>query len=219
MLVKIKYLELKRSRARSRRMGVHDVVVAKPGATASRPVWIWPTGIGVLLLTAWALAGCFMEGEDKLEHVVPWLVVLGGGVAEERLYLACQLFSDGHGRDGVVLTGGNSARTAPNGAAIMGRCGVPGALLHQWPTTANTFEELSALAPMLSANPGTQAIVVSDALHMPRLRYVRDRLALNGRVYLRQSNLGGKSDPAYVVKVAIFWFREPLAYVFYRLRY
>ncbi len=47
-----------------------------------------------------------MEGEDELDDGVPWLVVLGGGVAEERIDLACQLFSQGHGRQGVVLTGG-----------------------------------------------------------------------------------------------------------------
>jgi hypothetical protein len=52
-----------------------DDVFAKPGAAASRRVWVWLAGIGVLLLTAWGLAGCFMEGEDELEGVVPWLVV------------------------------------------------------------------------------------------------------------------------------------------------
>jgi uncharacterized SAM-binding protein YcdF (DUF218 family) len=159
-----------------------------------------------------------MEGEDELERVVPWLIVLGGGVEGERLDMACQLFSQGHGHQGVVLTGGNAARMA-SGRAALSRCNVPSALLHEWPTTADSFEELSAVATMLSANPGTQAIVVSDSLHMPRLRYVRDRLALNGRVYLRQSRLGGRSDPAYLLRVVVFWFREPLAYVFYVLRY
>jgi len=160
-----------------------------------------------------------MEGEDELEHVVPWLVVLGGGVDGERVDLGCQLFSQGHGRQGVVLTGGTSRRTAAERDKLVSRCGVPGALFHQWPTTTDSFEELSAVATMLSANPGAQAIVVSDSLHMPRLRYIRERLKLNGRVYLRQSRLGGRSDPAYLLKVVAFWFREPLAYVFYRLRY
>lgn len=196
-----------------------DDVVETPGALVSRPLWGWPKAIAVLLLTGWGLAGFFMEGEDGLEHVVPWLVVLGGGVAGERLDLACKLFAQGHGHQGVVLTGGNPARGVSDRAALLRRCGVLGALLHEWPTTANTFEELSAVATMLSGNPDTQAIVVSDALHMPRLRYVRDRLALNGRVYLRQSRLGGRLDPAYLMKVVVFWFREPLAYVFYRLRY
>jgi len=198
---------------------MNDDVVEKPGIAASRPLWLWPTGIAVLLLIAWAFAGCFMEGEDRLERVAPWLVVLGGGVAGERLDLACQLFAQGHGYQGVVLTDGSARRMARDRAALVSRCAVPSALLHQWPTTADSFEELSAVATMLLANPGTQAIVVSDSLHMPRLRYVRNRLALNGRVYLRQSRLGGRSDPVYLVKVVVFWFREPLAYVFYRLRY
>lgn len=198
---------------------MNDDVVERPGIAALRRVWGWPTRIAALVLASWAFAGFFMEGEDELEHVVPWLVVLGGGVAEERFDLACQLFSQGHGRQGVVLTGGYTRRIASERATLVSRCGVPSARLYQWPTTTDSFEELSAVAAMLSANPGAQAIVVSDSLHMPRLRYVRDRLALNGRVYLRQSRLGGRSDPAYLVKVAIFWFREPLAYVFYRLRY
>jgi uncharacterized SAM-binding protein YcdF (DUF218 family) len=119
----------------------------------------------------------------------------------------------------VVLTGGNAARIASDRAALVSGCGVPNALLHQWPTLADSFEEMSAVATMLAANPGTQAIVVSNTLHMPRLRYIRGRLALNGRVHLRQSRLGWRSDPDYLLRVVVFWFREPLAYLFYRLRY
>ena len=102
-------------------------------------------------------------------------------MAGERIDLACQLFSQGHGRQGVVLTGGNSARIASDRAALVSAAVFPDELLHQWPNTANSFEEMSAVASMLSANPGTRAIVVSDSLHMPRLRYIRERLALNGR--------------------------------------
>jgi len=193
---------------------MNDDVIEKPGIAASRPA-----GIAMLLLTAWALAGCFMDGEDELKRVVPWVVRLGGGVAGERLDLACQLFSQGHGHRGVVHTGGTAEQIASERIALVSRCGVPSALIQHWPSPANSFEEMSAVATMLLANPGTQAIVVSDSLHMPRLRYVRNRLALNGRVYLRQSRLGGRSDPVYLVKVVVFWFREPLAYVFYRLRY
>jgi uncharacterized SAM-binding protein YcdF (DUF218 family) len=200
-------------------MNNDDDVIEQPGIAASRSVWVWPTRIAVVLVTLWALAGYFMEGEDKLKDVVPWLVVLGGGVAEERLDLACQLFSQGHGRQGVVLTGGYTRRIASERAVLVNRCGVPSALLQQWASPANSFEELSAVATMLSANPGAQAIVVSDSLHMPRLRYIRERLALNDRVYLRQSRLGGRSDPAYLLRVVVFWFREPLAYVYYVLRY
>lgn len=94
---------------------MNDDVVEKPSTAAARPVWVWPTGFAVLLLTAWVLAGCFMEGEDELERVVPWLVVLGGSVAGERLNLTCQLFSQRHGHQGVVLTGGNAARIVRTG--------------------------------------------------------------------------------------------------------
>ena len=118
----------------------------------------------------------------------------------------------------MVLTGGNSARVASDRARLVG-CGIPDELLQQWPNTDNSFEEMSAVARMLSANPGTRAIVVSDSLHMPRLRYIRERLALNGSVYFRQSRLGGRSDVPYLLRVVVFWFREPLAYVFYMLRY
>ena len=63
------------------------------------------------------------------------------------------------------------------------------------------------------------AIVVSDALHMPRLRYLRDRLSLGDGVVFRHSRLGARSDIAYRYHVMKFWFREPLAYAWYRLRY
>jgi uncharacterized SAM-binding protein YcdF (DUF218 family) len=192
---------------------------ASPGISAPRPAWRRSATGAVLLLTIWAVAGFFMGGEDELSHEVPWLVVLGGGVEEERIHLACKLFSEGNGRQRVVLTGHYTRRLASQRAILVNQCGVPSALLYQLPSPTNTFEELSAVGTMLSETPGSQAIVVSDSLHMPRLRYVRQRLALNGRVYLRQSHLGGRWDPAYLAKVAVFWFREPVAYVFYRLRY
>jgi uncharacterized SAM-binding protein YcdF (DUF218 family) len=196
-----------------------DDVVERPGIAASWHLRGWPNKVAVLVLASWALAGFFMEGEDELDHPVPWLVVLGGGIAGERIDLACQLFSQGHGQRGVVLTGGGAARNASDRARLVSRCDVPSSLLQQWPRTADTFEELSTVSAMLSANPGSQAIVVSDSLHMPRLRYLRDRMALGGRVYLCQSRLGGRYDPTYLLKVVVFWLREPLAYIFYRLRY
>lgn len=150
---------------------------------------------------------------------MPWLVVLGGGVAGERDELACQLFAQGHGRLGVVLTGGNVEGQVPDRTAFLRRCGIPDVLLKQWPDTANTYEEMSAVRQFLAVMPGAHAIVVSDALHMPRLRYLRDKLALNDKVFFRQSRLGGRFDLGYQFRVIEFWFREPLAYVFYRLKY
>ncbi len=190
-----------------------------PSCVASRSMRVWPARAFVLLLIPWALAGFFMEGEDKLNDSVSWLIVLGGGVARERVTLACQLFLQGNGRQGVILTGGNPARNASDRAMLVNACGVPVGLLRLWSTTANSFEEMAAVATLLSTHPGTRAIVVSDSLHMPRLRYIRARLALNGRVYFRQSRLGGRWDLAYLIRVVIFWFREPLAYAYYVLRY
>lgn len=177
------------------------------------------SGFVVSLLVAWALAGCFMEGEDELDQTVPWLVVLGGGVAGERLQLACQLFSQGHGRLGVVLTGGNVEGLVSDRTAFLRRCGIPATLLKQWPATANSYEEMLAVRQFLGVTFGARAIVVSDALHMPRLHYLRDKLALNGQVFFRQSRLGDRLDTNYLFRVVEFWFREPLAYVFYRVRY
>jgi uncharacterized SAM-binding protein YcdF (DUF218 family) len=198
---------------------MNDDVVARPRVAPLRFVVGWALRIVLLVLTTWALAGFFMDGEDELDHVVPWLVILGGSVADERIDLACKLFSQGHGYQGVVLTGPVTGKIMRQRSLLTKRCGVPADLMQQWPAPANSFQELSAVATMLLERAGTQAIVVSDSLHMPRLRYVRERLAINGRVYFRQSRLRESSDPAYLAKIAIFWFREPLAYVYYRLRY
>lgn len=189
------------------------------GISARGPTWLVLSGLVVSLLVAWALAGCFMEGEDELDQAVPWLVVLGGGVAGERDQLACQLFSQGHGRQGVALTGGNVEGLVPDRAAFLRRCGIPDVLLKHWPDTTNSFEEISMLGKFLAAMPSAQAIVVSDALHMARLRYLRDVLALHNQVLFRQSRLDGRFDTVYLFRVVEFWFREPLAYVYYRLRY
>lgn len=188
-------------------------------SSAARRTWWVLSGFVASLLAAWVLAGCFMDGEDELNQTVPWLVVLGGGVAGERDQLACQLFSQGHGKLGVVLTGGNTERFVPDRAAFLRRCGIPDVILKHWPATANTYEEMAAVRQFLIAMPGVQVIVVSDALHMPRLRYLRDKLALIGQVLFRQSYLGGRLDSSYLIRVIEFWFREPLAYVYYQLKY
>jgi uncharacterized SAM-binding protein YcdF (DUF218 family) len=180
---------------------------------------LWLAGLGAAILIAWALAGCFMDGQDELNHVVPRLVVLGGRVGEERVALACKLYSEGQGHQEVVLTGRNNRLFRSERAELVNRCGVDGAQVRQWPSPTNTFEELTAVAAMLRRNPAADVIVISDSLHMPRLRYLRDRLGLNGRVYLRESRLEWEPDPAYLLKAAFFWFREPVAYVYYRLRY
>lgn len=194
-------------------------VVGKPRTVLSRALSGGLATIALLLFLAWAFAGFFMDGEDALPSAVPWLVVLGGGIAGGRIDVACQLYSEGHGREGVVLSGSRSSRFGRDRAFLQDRCAVPGALLHEWPNSTDTFEELSAVATLLSEHPGAHAIVVSDSLHMPRLRYVRDRLGLNALVYLRQSRLASRLDPGYLLRIAVFWFREPLAYIYYRLRY
>jgi len=160
-----------------------------------------------------------MEGQDELDHVVPRLVVLGGRVGEERVAFACRLYSQGQGHQEVVLTGRNNRLFRRERAELVDHCGVDSGRVRQWPSPTNTFEELTAVAAMLRKNPAADVIVVSDSLHMPRLRYLRERLGLNGRVYLRESRLEWQPDPVYLLKAALFWFREPLAYVYYRLRY
>jgi uncharacterized SAM-binding protein YcdF (DUF218 family) len=203
------------------RNGMDDDIVGKEGVRLGRQFRfsLKPARIVALLLLPWALAGCFMGGDDALPNVIPWLVVLGGGVAQERIETACGLYKEGYGRSGVILTGTGAIRAARERTVLVRDCGIPDAQIAHWSAPTDTFEELSAVATMLADNPDAQAIVVSDSLHMPRLRYIRDRLGLEDRMYLRQSRLGGKYDPAYLAKVVVFWFREPLAYVYYRLRY
>lgn len=173
----------------------------------------------VSIFFLWSIAGFFMDGEDQLGQNEPYLVVLGGGVAGERDQLACQLFAQGYGRSGVVLTGGNTEKFLPNRAAFLRHCGIPDVLLKQWLNTANTYEEMVAIRTFLSNKLGGHAIVVSDALHMPRLRFLRHILGLNQQVIFRHSRLGHRRDIEYLFSVIEFWFREPLAYIYYRFRY
>lgn len=184
-----------------------------------RPVRWAVRGLLSALLCAWASAGYFMEGEDQLDRPVPYLVVLGGGIAGERDMVACALFRRGHGKSGVVLTGGDAEKFVPDRTSILKACGVPGRLVKHWSATANTYQEMAAVKQFVAAVPGVHVVVVSDALHMPRLRYLRGRFGLEGRVLLRQSRLGGRWDANYLMRVVEFWFREPLAYVYYRVRY
>lgn len=170
-------------------------------------------------LCIWATAGFFMGGEDELEGHIPLLVVLGGGFWGDREELTCKLFAQGQGWQGVVLTGGNFLTFLGNRKAIIQDCGIPASILQEWPDTANTYQEMVALADMLATNPGMQAVVVSNPLHMPRLRFLRDRLELNDKVFFRASPLDGHWDYDYLSSVVRFWFTEPLAYLVYRFKY
>lgn len=160
-----------------------------------------------------------MDGEDEATQTVDLIVVLGGGLAGERLQLACKLFEEGHGRKGVVLTGRNVETLVLDRARFIEGCGVPKDDLRQWPEVANSYQEMVAVKAALKRDGLNKAIIVSDALHMPRLRYLRDRLSLGDGVVFRHSRLGGRSDIVYFYHVLKFWFREPLAYAWYRLRY
>jgi uncharacterized SAM-binding protein YcdF (DUF218 family) len=172
-----------------------------------------------VVLCIWTVAGFFMGGEDKLQGPIPMLVVLGGGITGDREELACKLFAQGHGSQGVVLTGGNYLTNLGNRKVIMQGCGIPPSILREWPDTANTYQEMMAISEMLAANPGMQAVVVSNALHMARLRFLRDKLGLNGKVFFQASSLGGPRDYYYWSGLIRFWFSEPLAYLVYRFRY
>ena len=125
----------------------------------------------------------------------------------------------GHGRKGVVLTGRNVETLVVDRARFIEGCGVPKDVLRQWPEVANSYQEMVAVKVALKQDGLNSAIIVSDALHMPRLRYLRDRLSLGDGVVFRHSRLGGRSDVVYLYHVMKFWFREPLAYAWYRLRY
>ena len=171
------------------------------------------------IVVLWGMAGFFMDGEDEVAEMADLIVVLGGGLAGERLQLACELFKQGHGQKGVVLTGRNVETLVVDRARFVEGCGVSRGVLRQWPEVANSYEEMFAVREALGHGGLNGAIVVSDALHMPRLRYLRDRLSLGDSVVFQHSRLRGRVDAVYFYHAMKFWFREPLAYAWYRLRY
>jgi uncharacterized SAM-binding protein YcdF (DUF218 family) len=167
----------------------------------------------------WASAGFFMQGQDEVIQPVPLVVVLGGGLAGARLQVACELFLLGNGRDGVVVTGGNHERFVPDKTLFLNNCGIPLASMIHWPDTANSYDEMLRVSAVLLSDGNSKAIVVSDSLHMPRLRYLREIFELQHRVYFRQSILEAKLNADYFFPILVFWFREPLAYMYYRFKY
>lgn len=173
----------------------------------------------VICLLIWSVAGFFMDGEDEINQPLPWLVVLGGGVAGERLQLACELFAKGHGKLGVIFTGDNVETFVPDRSGLLKRCGIPDSLLISWPHTKNTYQEVAAAHRHISLHSSSQVIIVSDALHMPRLRFLRAKFGLQNKLFFKQSHLLWRYDFNYMLSVVKFWFREPIAYLYYRIKY
>lgn len=75
-----------------------------------------------------------MGKESELEDHMPLLVVLGDGFWGDE-ELACKLFAQGQGWQGVVLTGGNFLTFLGNRKAIVQSCGIPASILQEWPDT------------------------------------------------------------------------------------
>ena len=101
------------------------------------------------IIVLWGVAGFFMDGEDEVTQAADLIVVLGGGLAGERLQLACQLFQQGHGQKGVILTGGNVETLVVDRARLIAGCGVPKDVIWQWPEAANSYQEMLAVREAL----------------------------------------------------------------------
>ena len=97
------------------------------------------------IIVLWGMAGFFMDGEDEATQTADLIVVLGGGLAGERLQLACKLFAQGHGRKGVVLTGRNVETLVVDRARFIEGCGVPKGVLRHWSEVANSYQEMVAV--------------------------------------------------------------------------
>lgn len=154
---------------------------------------------------------------DPIDGFFPYIVVLGGGLSGERTNAACALFKQGHGSKGVILTGGNSETFVADRKALALECGVEESLLIEWLDTKNSQEEVVAIRDFVRVDGDLSVIVVSDFLHFPRLRFLRDRFDLDERVRFAPSVIGDRHDLVYMLRVLFFCFREPVAYFYSRL--
>lgn len=146
------------------------------------------------------------------------LVVLGGGSFGEREEKGCEIYRAGYVRGTVILTGDNHQKNIPDRQVFIQACGVPGQVIIRWPDVKNTFEEMSRIAYQVRTGQMHRVIVVSDPTHMPRLRYLRKILNLEATVIFNQSR-SASSPPLQLYRLLLFWYREPLAYLYYRMKY
>ena len=170
------------------------------------------------LVASWILVGSYMSGEDP---ALPgdMLVVLGGSADGSRERLACRIWVAGFVSGPVILTGGTRDGSLEDRTLSLERCGIPTRNVSSWDGTGNTYEEMRAIGEFLVAEGVGRAIVVSDAPHMPRLRFLRKVLRLEGRVTFRESQLTLEPDAVSLMRAVVFWAREPAAYFYYRLMY
>ena len=175
-------------------------------------------GLLAAILFAWGWIGSRMSGEDPLRPA-ELLVVLGGGLSGERDLLACDLYKKGWVTRQVVLTGPLFERFVPNRINFIKACGIPGEVIVRWNHVKNTYEEMVALKHELATKNIRQAIVVSDEPHMPRIHFLLKKMEISDRVILRQSRIQTKNEPLRIYKKIYFWYREPAAYLYYRITY
>lgn len=161
----------------------------------------------------WAL----LDKGDLVGGSSQYVVVLGGGLSGERTRAACDLFKQGHGFKGVVLTGGNSETFVADRVAFAVECGIDRSLLIEWPETRNSQEEIVAVRDLVRVDREASVVVVSDFLHLPRLRFLHSQLGLGDRVQFAPSVIGGRYGFVTILKFLVFCFREPVAYFYSRL--
>lgn len=186
--------------------------------TQSRRFWLLLAMLIPSAIAGWVLAGSQMSGEDPAQSG-SLLVVLGGGVEGNRERLACDIWAAGLVAGPVILTGGSLVDSIGDRARFLDRCGIPAARIRKWEEPSNTYEEMRSLQAYLSTPGMGKAIVVSDAPHMPRLRFLRKALGLEGRVVFRESRLAVGPNAVSILRAVMFWTREPAAYLYYRLKY
>ncbi|MBI5373874.1 MAG: YdcF family protein [Candidatus Schekmanbacteria bacterium] len=159
-----------------------------------------------------------MSGEDPIEKADA-MVILGGGSGGEREEKACEIYSAGYVKGKVILTGGNREDFISDRQAFMKNCGVPARDISVWQQDKNTYEEMLSVKNFIQSEKIKKVIVVSDAPHMPRLRYLKKVLELEENVILQESTLVYYPTVFRTTVMLSFWYREPLAYLYYRIRY
>jgi uncharacterized SAM-binding protein YcdF (DUF218 family)/lysophospholipase L1-like esterase len=202
------------------------------GATRVRP---FLAGLlsGVILMVA---AGAFINETDLADWIVAPLlvddsvqqsdavVVLGAGVIEgcvantnglRRAMLAARLYHDG--KAPLVIFAGGTGDDCPVARAmgnVARQLGVPAEAIREETVSRNTYQNGAMTAPLLRAWGISNALLVTDRLHMRRASGVFNRLGFEVRPV--SVPIGeGHEDNVDMLRAGV---REFLALGYYRLR-
>jgi len=182
---------------------------------------------GIVLLALAAALNTFQKSVGDEPVKADLIVILGGGSYADRTTKGCEVFKAGFAQH-VLLTGTRSviAENSPDSdrrLQILSDSGVPSKAIWLNGDAATSWQEAVAVRALMLEKTWRRVLIVSDPPHLPRLRWVYDKVFRDVDLSFRVIGTAPEwwQDRAWwsSSKLAVFSIKELFKLIFYFVIY